>query len=279
MTPAGSRTSSTVSFATKADTFADQARADVVVDLAEGEVTKNRFGKTQGSRYRAAKEAEDEEYRRLSGSPRFRDTMKFISPMVLNILQNWNNYTWTLQGLGMLRTYVSRGVRLHVWNSKFRVPDVTQIHDHPWHFESLVVSGRIVNTRYQVEPCSHTLAQIERAGMRQPFVKARIKCGAGSGEKSSDDLRSRGELVWLQPVEPPMTYEAGRSYMQTAKEVHHTSYDDGTVTLVHREFTQDPEHAHVFFRADQSWVSAEPRVAGPDEISAIVNRALVRFGS
>lgn len=82
--------------------------------------------------------------------------------------------------------------------------------------------------------------------------------------------------MWLTPNEPE-TYEAGDAYRQEASEVHHTSYEDGTVTLVSREFLPDTEHANVYFRADGSWVSAEPRDATPDEVSAFVERALLRF--
>lgn len=202
------------------------------------------------------------------------DLERWVRPLVRSILENWTRHSWSLQGFGMLRTYVSRELRLHVWDRRFAVSGVSTIHDHPWNFESSVVVGRIVNTRYRVHPCTHTDAQVDALRLRSPFVKMRIVCGPGGGaDRTMLAQRSR---VWLEPVEPE-TYEAGSTYRQEASEVHHTSYDDGTVTLVDREFLPDAEHAHVFYRAGEEWVSAEPREATPDEVSTIVERALAGF--
>jgi hypothetical protein len=204
------------------------------------------------------------------------DELRFVRPLVRSVLENWANHRWSLQGFGMLRAYLSgRKLRLHVWDSKFTIPGVTTIHDHPWNFESHVVAGRITNTRYRVHPCLHTEDDIERQKLRSPFVKARITCGTG-GVNDVATMKAQGARVWLTPTEPE-TYEAGGTYRQEAHEVHHTSYEDGTVTLVSREFLPDTEHANVYFRADGSWVSAEPRDATPDEVSAIVERALLGF--
>lgn len=204
------------------------------------------------------------------------DELRFVRPLVRSVLENWANHRWSLQGFGMLRAYLSdRKLRLHVWDSRFAVPDVTTVHDHPWNFESLVVAGRITNTRYRTYPCFAAQVDIERKMLRSPFVKARIACGAG-GVNDVATMKARGERVWLTPTEPE-TYEAGDSYRQEAHEVHHTSYEDGTVTLVSREFLPDTEHANVYFRADESWVSAEPRDATLLDVSMIVERALFRF--
>ncbi len=200
---------------------------------------------------------------------------QYIRPMVHDVLNNWTRYRWSIHGFGMLRAYLSKELRLHVWNSKFRVPGVTMIHDHPWNFESVVVSGRVVNTRYTVRPCTHSPDDVEWMRLRRPFIKAKIVCGPKGGNDPSD-LKASGERVWLLPVEPE-TYDVGSSYSQEASEVHHTSFDDGTVTLVSRAFMPDEKHAHVFFKEDEEWVSAEPRDAELDEVSAIVDRALFSF--
>lgn len=205
------------------------------------------------------------------------DLIRYVRPLVLSVLENWPRFRWSLQGFGMLRTYVSRELRLHVWDSRFAIPGVTTIHDHPWNFESRVVAGRIVNTRYRVTPrfsesgCARELWMMEMP----PWTKAQIVCGSGAGN-SSAVMAEVSSRVWLDPIEPE-TYEAGDTYSQRADEVHSTSYKDGTVTLVSREFLPDTEHANVYFRADESWVSAEPRDAAPDEVSAVVDRAMTRF--
>lgn len=201
---------------------------------------------------------------------------RYVRPLVLSVLRNWLSYSWSLQGFGMLRTYITRELRLHIWNSRFAVKDVSTIHDHPWHFESTVVSGRLVNTRYRVHPCTHSDAQVQALGIRVPFIKERIVCGPGGGAEKNMDMTVNGTRVWLIPLEPE-TYEVGDTYRQQADEVHHTWFEDGTVTIVHREFLADAEHANVFYKADSKWVSAEPRDATPDEVSAIVDHALTRF--
>ncbi len=191
----------------------------------------------------------------------------------MDVLRNWGRYEWTLQGFGMLRTYISKEVRLHVWNSKFMVPNVTTIHDHPWHFESLVVAGAIVNTRYDVRP---VMGQYDEWRLREPFIRSQIVCGPGGGNDAAS-LRARGERVWLIQPGLPTCYKAGATYRQRADEVHHTSYVDGTVTLVRREFLPDTEHAHVFFKESDGWVSAEPRAATADEVTAFVERAMLEL--
>lgn len=209
------------------------------------------------------------------------DLLSFTRPLVMDVLRNWERYEWTLQGFGMLRTYISKEVRLHVWNSKFMVPNVTTIHDHPWHFESLVIIGSIVNLRYDVvgAPFRHPLWASDYVGhddeVRAPFIKSKIVCGAG-GNNDAAALLERGERVWLSPQDS-MTCLPGESYQQRADEIHHTSYVDGTVTLVRREFLPNTEHAHVFFKESYGWVSAEPRAATADEVTAFVERAMLEI--
>lgn len=200
------------------------------------------------------------------------DSFSALRAVVLGILVRPERYSWTLQGFGMLRTYISNELRLHVWDPTHRVPDVTDIHDHPWHFDSLVVSGKIVNTRYKVHPCTHNENMMRNLRLRQPFLKSTIVCGTNAGNHVAKVVE-RGERVWLEPLEPE-TYLVGQSYRQLCHEVHHSSPDPGTVTLVKREFQPDTEHAHVFFKADKEWVSAEPRGAYPSEVTEICERAI-----
>jgi len=197
--------------------------------------------------------------------------VRYVRPLALSVLQNWLSYRWSLQGFGMLRAYITKELRIHVWDSRFAVKDVSTIHDHPWHFESCVIAGRLVNTRYRVEP------RVSGASWdRAQFIKERIVCGPGGGLEKNLDMTVNGERVWLTPLEPEH-YEAGDTYRQQADEVHHTWCEDGTVTIVHREFLKDTEHANVFYKADSKWISAEPRDARPDEVSAIIDHALTKF--
>ena len=195
-----------------------------------------------------------------------------LRAMVMSVLSDPKKHEWTLQGFGMLRTYITKETRLHVWDRDYRVRDVTDVHDHPWHFSSLIISGTIVNTRYEVHPCEHTLEEVHARNLRTPFMRSSIVCGVGGGNHVAT-IKERGELVWLEPREPE-EYKTGEIYFQKADEVHHSSYSSGAVTLVTRTFQLDTEHAHVFFPADQEWVSAEPRDAKTSEIESICKNAL-----
>lgn len=61
--------------------------------------------------------------------------------LVKAVLEHAQVYTWQLQGLGMLRLYLNKATRLHVWHSGFSVPGASTIHTHPWDFKSEVVAG------------------------------------------------------------------------------------------------------------------------------------------
>jgi hypothetical protein len=39
---------------------------------------------------------------------------------------------WTVQGLGMLRTYLPDNARLHIWNPALKFEEVSEHHTHPW---------------------------------------------------------------------------------------------------------------------------------------------------
>jgi hypothetical protein len=174
------------------------------------------------------------------------------------LLEQAEHYEWSLQGLGMFRLYLSRAVRLHVWDSRFAVPNVSTIHDHPWHFSSLVLSGQLTNRileQTEGEPTHH---------------RQRLLCGVGGhllGEK--EDVRL--ELGALE------IYQIGDRYHEDARDLHESNPEDGTITLVRREFLKDPDHALVCFPLGTEWVSAEPRPATREEVRAMAKLALERM--
>lgn len=176
---------------------------------------------------------------------------------VRNMLEHWYRYEWTLQGFGMLRAYLSKDLRVHIWSGPHQVPDVTLLHDHPWDFTSLIVSGRIMNHRWTPE--------IPGAAGSTRFLCSKIVCGPGGCALPG------AEPVWLSR-QTAEEYTAGDWYSQQRSEIHSTGFDSGTVTIIKRRFYEDTEHAHVFYEND--WVSAEPRRATADEIGAIVAVAI-----
>jgi hypothetical protein len=178
--------------------------------------------------------------------------------LVQKILENPSGYNWSLQGFGMLRLYLSLEVRLHVWDSRFRVPDVSLVHNHPWDFDSYIVAGVIQQRRFLKTEGSTHLEYI-------------IKAGPGGF------LVTNGTPVKLQSLALER-YEAGESYTQKADEIHESLPMPGTVTLVTRSFTkEDVDHACTYTCNGVPWVSAEPRPATEKEVHAITSFALERW--
>jgi hypothetical protein len=185
--------------------------------------------------------------------------------LVKAILSSPLGLSWSTQGLGMLRTYLSPELRLHIWDAWLRVENVSPIHDHPWHLDSLIVAGRLAQQRYVIDD------ECSTAGVRPDAYEklnfAAIKCGEGAFTVS--------EVKKINVISQPLEiYSEGQSYQQRKDEVHESLPETGTVTLVTRTFTGDRDHARVFWRGDGGWVDAAPRPATPEEIIAVTQRAL-----
>src|SRR3954464_13201284 len=80
---------------------------------------------------------------------------------------------WSLQGLGMLRCYLTedRAIRLHIWDDRYQVEDVSPLHDHPWDFESVIIVGALVNVKYVKVPNDNIIGQM--------YQHTQIICGPG----------------------------------------------------------------------------------------------------
>lgn len=189
------------------------------------------------------------------------DAMVAVESLVRAILEKPDGFRWQTQGLGMMRLYLSREVRLHLWDSSLRTPGVSTMHDHPWHFDSLVVAGRVRQRRFKEET---------EAPGGWPMHRQKILCGPGGG------LCGEKETVFMVPG-PEESYGPGESYRQTANEVHISLPEDGTITVVTRRFLSDAEHASVFWPRGEEWVSAEPRDATPEEVASVTGRALAQI--
>lgn len=184
--------------------------------------------------------------------------------LVKAILERPEAYTWTVQGLGMMRMYLSDEVRLHVWDTSLIIPGVTKIHDHPWGFTSVVVAGMIQNQiYYEAAPDSRFPTE--------PFYKARLLCGAGASIETPvpQALMTGGTR----------TYTEGESYGQPRSEIHASVPADGSVTLITRHFGEDRDHANVFWHRGAEFVSAEPRGATDEEIGRVTKNALRQWFS
>lgn len=184
-----------------------------------------------------------------------------VQALVKPLLIRWHDVEWSIQGLGMLRTYLDkdRKFRLHIWHSKLRVKDVSAIHDHPWDFESYVVAGQIQNMRYRLHQNG------------EPHQHVQIECGPGT---TAANMISTYDTQKLKVThDSPEIIHPGHSYFQYADDIHQTFALDGTITICDRKLVRQDNHAHVYWESGP-WVSAEPRPATLNEVEFMVKEAL-----
>jgi len=188
------------------------------------------------------------------------NALRLTVPLVRQILMTAFAHQWTLQGFGMLRLHLNDNVRLHVWDDRYRVPNVSMIHDHlQWGFESSVVAGQITNHRYTEN----------NSGKGGPYEFMVIKPGADAYAKTEP------KTVFLEETEIEFLH-AGMTYSQAPSEIHRSEAANGTVTLMRKHLTDD-DSARVFWEAGTSWVDAKPRAATYSEVNDIVGNALASW--
>lgn len=189
--------------------------------------------------------------------------MNITKLLVKNILEHAHCYSWSLQGLGMLRLYLSPEVRLHVWDQSFAWPNASPIHTHPWDFTSHIIAGSLQNLIYKEIPQIHS--------NDQAFWKSKLICGAG-GHLAGEPLRTFLELDACDQ------WSEGQTYTEMHDVIHASKPEQGTVTIVERTFgNRRNDEATVYWPYGENWGSAEPRRANYDEIREITSTALSKF--
>ena len=177
--------------------------------------------------------------------------LRLLKAVVRNVLQKPQGYDWTVQGLGMLRCHPwgTPDFRLNVWHRDFLRTGVSDVHDHPWHFTSWIVTGRMFNCRWIEKPMG-TVGAL-------PYLMKTVNCGEDYGDGVVT-------TTFLQPVTPENYFE-GMRYSQEADEIHFTNFDNGTITINHRQRVKG-QAARIFWPAGEKWVDAAPRDASLAEI-------------
>lgn len=181
--------------------------------------------------------------------------------LVRSILEQWQSYEWTMQGFGFIRTKLANVGRIHVWDSSLAVPRVSTIHTHPWPLCSTIISGELINCRFE---------ESEHGDL--PYLRSRLTTGEGGG------LIGDPEPVMLVRREPE-SYTAGSRYMQLPTEIHRTLAQDGTVTLLERPQGPPLEEALTFWPQGTAWVSAEPQRIERWQIESVITYALARWSA
>lgn len=187
--------------------------------------------------------------------------------LVKNILEHAEHYEWELKGLGIMRTYLSEDAKLHVWDSRYRVPNVSMIHEHPWTFESTIIAGCLHQARFTATPMLESAVNDVDVN---PYMRSIVQCGPGGcllAEPTLVHLNTRGEEV----------YGEGERYQQVFDEIHRSFPEDGTVTIVRRVDYKEAQAAAVYWPHGEEWVSSDPVMATPGKIRDIANYALRRW--
>ena len=201
-----------------------------------------------------------------------------VRSLVKSILKHADDFAWSLQGFGMLRLHVDN-TRVHVWDDRYAVPNVSVIHDHlQWALRSTIMSGALMNILYDETPRLPRKRKLQAEGwtekeLRQmhylPYNMSEILAGPGGG------MRSEPKRVWL--MERQLTrYEVGETYVQNPSRIHESRPARGTVTLMEK-FPTATDLARVFWPEGTDWVSAEPRPATLKEIEDITGYALSQW--
>lgn len=184
---------------------------------------------------------------------------------VKKVIDQAHNFPWSLQGLGMFRTYLSKEVRLHVWDMRFVEPMATTLHTHPWDFTSHVMSGAITD---------RVLEEVSWEGAHQ-YLRQCIVCGPAP--EPGMDMRTGTPQAVLLTQMSARTYVTGEVYSLRRHQIHESIPKSGTVTMVERMFYEDTERAFVYHRPGRPFVSAEPRPATADEVARMREVALDRW--
>lgn len=174
------------------------------------------------------------------------------------ILERAAAYDWSVQGFGLLRLYMGREGRLHVWAPCLRYDGVSVIHDHSWDLHSTIVSGRLVNRRY-----------VETQLPGSSYLKRKLVTGYNTRFIAPS---TRTYLVALKDE----VYLPGGEYAQKATEIHETIPDPYTVTFMQR-YEDTDGLATVYWPVGSEWGTAKPRPATPEEVKRVTKRALELF--
>lgn len=175
--------------------------------------------------------------------------MDYTETQVREILAHPESHEWTIQGFGMLRTWLDPegNNRLHIWDIETAYENTpSTVHTHPWDFQSRIYFGHLQNQRYT------------RDEYGNPYKWAEILTGRGGGLIS-------GENTITLSADNPEEYEPGGKYFQYAEEIHESYPAAGTVTVIQRRFLHN-RHATVFWSANSEWATAEPRLATETEV-------------
>ena len=180
--------------------------------------------------------------------------------IVKQVMENPFNYEWELQGFGMLRTYIDKDTRLQIWLKDFIVPGVTDIHTHPWDFESFIYQGQISNFIFK-EYALHD----QVSGEWFQSDRCLILTGVTAFVKEKTP-------IILKPLDK-VEYSRGDIYFHGKDVPHRINFVDGTITILTKSNIHEDSLAYSYVQNGGEWVSAAPRIATKEEIIPFIDAA------
>lgn len=180
--------------------------------------------------------------------------------IVKQVMENPFNYEWELQGFGMLRTYIDKNTRLQIWLKDFIVPDVTDIHTHPWDFQSFIYQGQITNFIFKEYALEDQLS-----GEWFQSDRCLILTGVTAFVKEKTP-------IILKPLDK-VGYSRGDIYFHGKDVPHRIDFIDGTITILTKSNIHEDSLAYSYVQNGGEWVSAAPRLATKEEIIPFIDAA------
>ena len=179
-----------------------------------------------------------------------------LDKIVKQVMENPFNYEWELQGFGMLRTYIDKNTRLQIWLKEFIVPNITDVHTHPWDFESFIYQGQITNH------CWRESSKLDGVSFD--------RCLILTGEKAY--VKERTQVILK--VIGNQKYTRGMVYSHEKNIPHRIDFVDGTITILTKSNIREDSLAYSYVMGiGNEWVSAAPRLATKNEIKKFIDAA------
>lgn len=186
--------------------------------------------------------------------------LEMYDKIVKQVMENPFNYEWEIQGFGMLRTYIDKDTRLQIWLKDFIVPDVTDIHTHPWDFESLIYQGQITNYIFKEH------------GYHEPHFDSWYeydRCLILTGEHAYVKEKTKVLLDGYSTY----NFNKGDTYCHGKNIPHRIDFIDGTITILTKLNIHEDSLAYSYVPNGGEWVSAAPRIATKEEIITFIDAA------
>lgn len=184
-----------------------------------------------------------------------------IKNKVREMLNNPLDYEWEIQGFGMLRTYIDANTRVQIWHNNYKIPNVTDIHTHPWDFTSFIIQGYMQNLCF-IE------SKIENETVPEDIIYNR--CLILTGEHAY--VKEKTKVILSRDTN--IKYTNGMEYTHKKDVPHRTEYSNGTITVLTKNNINKDSLAYSYTKGDSEWVSAAPRIATNEEVMFFVNEAL-----